>query len=133
MPAAQELAVGHARHQQVVGELGLADHLGPGVDLGQRLADDREAILLHVRAPLMRRAASSTASRILVYPVHRHRLPARACLISSRVGMGISTSRASAVRRMPGLPYPPWSAPHSPKDCYSGCRPPACPLPSTLQ
>ena len=64
--APQQLAVGHARHQEVVGELGLADDLGPRVDLGQRLADDREAVLSHVRAPLIRRAASSTASRIFV-------------------------------------------------------------------
>src|SRR5712692_6465954 len=103
MPAAQELAVGHARHQEVVGELDLADHLGPGVDLGQRLADDREAVFLHARAPFMRNAASSTASRIFMYPVHRHRLPASATLISSRVGVGMSTRRASAVRRMPGV------------------------------
>src|SRR5437899_13096083 len=47
MRASQELAVGHARQDQIVGVLGLAGHLGPGVDLGQRLPDDGEALLLH--------------------------------------------------------------------------------------
>ena len=101
--AAEQLAVGEARQDHVVGELGLAGDLGPGIDLGQRLADDRELAVLHTRAPLMRRAANSTASRILVYPVHRQRLPARATRTSSRVGVGFSARSASAVRRMPGV------------------------------
>ncbi len=72
--APEQLAEGHPREDQVVRELGVARHLGPGVDLGQGLPDHGEA-LGHVRAsflagpvraPLMRRAASSTASRILV-------------------------------------------------------------------
>ena len=73
--APQELAVGHPRQHHVVGELRLAGDLGPGVDLGERLADDRELAVLHAfdtsavpRLALlfMRSAASSTASRILV-------------------------------------------------------------------
>ncbi len=51
MRAAQQLAVGHPRHHHVVGELGLADDLGPRVDLGQRLADDREPVFLHALSP----------------------------------------------------------------------------------
>ena len=69
MRAPQQLGVGHAGQDQVVGVLGLAGHLGPGVDLGQRLPDDGEALLLHALASLRRvrrSAASSTASRILV-------------------------------------------------------------------
>jgi hypothetical protein len=38
--APQQLAVGHPRHDEIVGEARLPDHLGPRVDLGQRLADD---------------------------------------------------------------------------------------------
>ena len=74
--APQELPVGHAGQHHVVGEARLADDLGPGIDLGERLADDRKA-LAHgavssaATAPaltgrFMRSAASSTASRILV-------------------------------------------------------------------
>ena len=74
--APQELPVGHAGQHHVVGEARLADDLGPGIDLGKRLADDRKA-LAHgavsraAAAPaltgrFMRSAASSTASRILV-------------------------------------------------------------------
>ena len=74
--AAQQLAVGHARQDQVVGVAGLPGDLGPGVDLGERLADDGELggalSLTGRRLPsrpepaAMRSAASSTASRIFV-------------------------------------------------------------------
>ena len=47
MGAAQELAVGHAGQDDVVGELRLAGHLGPRVDLRKRAADDREAVFRH--------------------------------------------------------------------------------------
>ncbi len=65
--AAEQLAVDHARQDQVVGVASLAGHLGPGVDLGQGLTDDTEGFF-HARPPtwLMRSAASSTASRIFV-------------------------------------------------------------------
>src|SRR5262249_1614429 len=99
----QELGVGHARQHEIVGVPRLAGDLGPRVDLGQWLADDRELVLRHRLAPAMRTEASSTASRIFVYPVHRQRLPASAALIWSRVGVGVSSSNAWAVRRIPGV------------------------------
>src|SRR5439155_15148191 len=81
---AEEPAVRHAREEEVVGVLGLADHLRPGVDLREGLPDDRELVLslegaarvLAHRGTPIRRAASSTASSIFVYSVHLHRLPA---------------------------------------------------------
>ena len=95
MGAAQQLAVRHARHDEVVGVPGLAGDLRPRVDLRKRLPDDGEFVFrrhgagtrarssaisplasprgaprLALRpAPvlvLMRRLASSTASRIFV-------------------------------------------------------------------
>jgi hypothetical protein len=48
--AAQKLRVRHARQEEIVGVLRLADHLRPRVDLRQRPADDRELVLGHVRA-----------------------------------------------------------------------------------
>src|SRR5262249_25232022 len=75
MGTPQQLAVGQAREGQVVGGLGLAGDLGPGVDLRQRLPGDGEARFLYAglaeRAAagswrFIRKAASSTASRILV-------------------------------------------------------------------
>ena len=93
--AAEELGEGHAREHEVVGVFRVAGDLGPGVDLGQRLPDDGELRGAHrdslpasrnVDWPDIRRAASSTASRIFVYPVHRQRLPASASRICSRLG-----------------------------------------------
>src|SRR5437867_12874775 len=52
MGRAQELAVGHPRHQEVVGVARLADDFGPGVHLGQRPTDDAEFVLVHFRAPM---------------------------------------------------------------------------------
>ena len=65
MGRAQQLAVSHARHHEVVGVARLAHDLRPGVDLGQRPSDHGEFVLVHFRAP-MRIEASSTASRIFV-------------------------------------------------------------------
>jgi len=48
-------------------------------------------------------AALSTASKIFRYPVHRHRLPLSASLISSRVGAGFASSSARAASRKPGV------------------------------
>jgi hypothetical protein len=66
--AAQELGVRHARQEEIVGVFRLADDLRPGIDFRERPADDRELVLGHERASWrpMRRAASSTASRIFV-------------------------------------------------------------------
>ena len=64
--ASQQLGVGHAGQDEIVGEPGLARDLGPRVDLGQRLADHRKLARAHALAPFIRSAASSTASRIFV-------------------------------------------------------------------
>ena len=107
--AAQEATVGQPRQGEIVGVARLTRDLAPGVDLRQWLANHREAILRRHRvAPsgvgrLSRSAASSTASRIFVYPVQRQRLPASASLISCRVGVGESARSAWAVRRIPGV------------------------------
>ena len=123
----EELRVRHAREDEVVGEARLARDLRPGVDLGQPLPDDRpggaRAALIGAApgaAPIVRSAASSTASRIFVYPVQRQRLPASAARIASRSGRGVASSRACAVRRIPGVQYPHCAAPSSAKACWSG-------------
>src|SRR5216117_313321 len=108
---AEESAVRHAWEEEVVGVLGFSDHLRPGVDLREGPTDDRELVfalggaarvIAHRGTPI-RKAASSTASRIFVYPVQRQRLPASASLISWRVGLGRSARSAWAVSRMPGV------------------------------
>ncbi len=66
--ASEELGVRHARQEEIVGVFRLPDDLRPRIDFRERPADDRELVLGHVRASWrpIRRAASSTASRIFV-------------------------------------------------------------------
>jgi hypothetical protein len=68
---AQQLGVQHAREDEVVGELMLADRLGAAVDAAARFTDRIEARFLarlfgcvHGFASRMTRAASSTDSQI---------------------------------------------------------------------
>src|SRR5207245_9744417 len=93
---AQQLAERHARQDHVVGEPRVAGHLAPCVDLGQRLADDREP-LAHVMAltgrwPILN-AASSTASTIIVSPVQLQMLLLSASRIRCLGVLGTSASR----------------------------------------
>src|SRR5262249_35591247 len=80
------------------------------------------------RAP----AARSIASKILIYPVQRHKFPAIASLISSRVGCGLESSRERAEISMPGVQTPHCAAPHSRNACCNGSRRPFSARPSTV-
>src|SRR5207253_629365 len=100
----------------VVGVFGGAGQLRMPLVLEAALADDREICLAHPafrsRAPVRSSpAASSTASKILVYPVHRHRLPASASRISSRFGFALRASKAVPLISIPGVQYPHWAPP----------------------
>jgi len=91
------------------------DHARGGAVLIQQIEDIAERPRrMHLeiqrrghRAPLfsaaMRFAAASTASTILLYPVQRQRLPARALVMASRPGSASLRSRASAFMTMPGV------------------------------
>ncbi len=101
---AQQLAVDGAREDDVVGEARLARHLAAAVHAAARFPDcvARRPGAAH-RGSRRRAAASSTASKIWLYPVHRQRLPERASATSSRVGLGFFSSRTCAVSRIPGV------------------------------
>src|SRR5699024_3200818 len=93
-------------------------------------------------ASMWRSAAKRTASTIFSYPVHRHRFPARASLISVSPGVDIPTftvrfSRSSACMSRPGVQNPHWTAPAStkasctiPRDRFPASAP--WPSPSTV-
>ena len=101
---ARELAVEHARQRDVVGEARLPGDLRAAVDAAARLADDVEPLPQRAhRTSFMRRAASSTASKICWYPVQRQRLPDSASLIRSRPASGSFSNSAFAVIRIPGV------------------------------
>jgi hypothetical protein len=51
----------------------------------------------------MRSAASAIASTICAYPVQRQILPEMASTISTRVGAGLSASKACAARIIAGV------------------------------
>src|SRR5579859_3477513 len=66
------------------------------------------------------------------YPVHRHRLPSRPCLISSSVGSGLRCKICAAAMIIPGVQYPhcnPWC---SQKPLCTGCSSPPCASPSIV-
>ena len=52
--------------------------------------------------PTVRSAASSTASRIFVYPVQRQRFPASAARIASRSGRGVAVEQGPGGQQDPG-------------------------------
>src|SRR5713226_4302514 len=112
MRAAQDLAMEGARGQHVVRVDRAARDLGRSVDFRKGFANDvqmisRPHLLGRVRvggiAHLMRSAANSMASRIFVYPVQRHRLPASASRISSRDGLRLLSSSDFDASKMPGV------------------------------
>lgn len=78
------------------------------------------------------RAASATASKILVYPVQRHRFPLKASRIWPAVGTGVRSRRALAERIIPGWQKPHWSAPQTSKARCTGCGPSADARPSMV-
>ena len=77
-------------------------------------------------------AADSTASTIFLYPVQRQTFPRSACLISGRVGLEFRSSKAFALRSMPGVQNPHWMAPLSTKARCSGCGSWNVPMPSMV-
>src|SRR5207302_10487897 len=115
-----------------------------GGELGQGFADEvelhlptmwgglRRSLRVGAIVHVIRPAASSTACKFFVYPVHRHRLLARASRISSRVGRGFSSSSDLAASRMPGVQYPHCAAPSSANATWSGCRSEPFAIPSIV-
>ena len=74
------------------------------------------------RPSLINSAAYSTASRILVYPVQRHRFLDRLFTISSRLGFGLFCNRVAVFIIMPGMQNPHCVAPFSKNACWTGCK-----------
>jgi len=54
----------------------------------------------------------------------------RSCI--TRVGCGRASSRPTAEPLIPGVPYPPWRAPHSRNASCTGCRLSPAAIPSTV-
>src|SRR5262249_19046548 len=103
-----ELAVGRrlaallpARRDQAL----VARHGAPGRDGHVAVAVAHRSRLSAARSRRWA-AARPAASKILVYPVHRQRLPDSARAMSSRAGLALRCSRAQALMVMPGVQKP---------------------------
>src|ERR1700737_4389507 len=86
--AAQNLPKQHAGQSEVRGVDMLSRDLADAIQPRQALTGDAMGVCVHGFDPAtdIRSAASATASTILRYPVHLHRVPAMASRISSRLG-----------------------------------------------